>query len=109
MQRASQFVIVFVTAPDRKTACLLTKKAVTARAAACANLIPGVESHYWWKGKVESAAEMLIIFKTTRKRLNELEHIILGSHPYDTPEFVVLPLGSGNSRYLQWLADSVSD
>jgi periplasmic divalent cation tolerance protein len=96
-----------VTAPSRKIARQLAKSALQARVAACANLISGVESHYWWKGRVESAAEVLIIFKATAQHLRKLEKLVLVNHPYDTPEFVVLPLAAGNGRYLDWLARSV--
>jgi periplasmic divalent cation tolerance protein len=107
MKNAAQFRIVMVTAPSRKIARQLAKSALQARVAACANLISGVESHYWWKGRVESAAEVLIIFKTTAQHLRKLEKLVLVNHPYDTPEFVVLPLAAGNGRYLDWLARSV--
>jgi periplasmic divalent cation tolerance protein len=104
MKSAAQFHIVLVTAPNRKVARQLAKSALQARVAACANLISGLESHYWWQGRVESAAEVLIIFKTMTKHLRKLEKLVLVNHPYDTPEFVVLPLTSGNERYLDWLA-----
>ena len=107
MISAAQFHLVLVTAPNRRIARRLAKGALQARAAACANLVPGVESHYWWRGRVESSAEVLVIFKTTRRHLRQLEKLILDSHPYDTPEFVVLPLAGGNARYLDWLARSV--
>ena len=108
MKTTAQFVIVLVTAPNRKVARQLAQAALQARAAACANLAPNIESHYWWKGKIESASEILVIFKTTKKFLGQLEKLVLVNHPYDTPEFVVLPLVSGNERYLKWLTDSVS-
>ena len=109
MKSAAQFHIVLVTAPNRKAARRLDKSALQARVAACANLISGVESHYWWKGRVESGAEVLVIFKTLKRHLRQLEKLILDSHPYDTPEFVVLPLAGGNGRYLDWLARSVRE
>jgi len=98
--------VAFVTAPDSKTARTLAHAALKARLVACANLIPGIESHYWWKGKVESSAEVLIIFKTARSKLKMLEKLIVAKHPYDTPEFIVLPIAAGNRRYLDWIADS---
>ena len=107
MKSAAQFHIVLVTAPDRKIARQLAKSALQARVAACANLISGLESHYWWKGRLESAAEVLVIFKTIEKHLRKLEKLVLVNHPYDTPEFVGLPLAGGNERYLSWLARSV--
>jgi periplasmic divalent cation tolerance protein len=106
LKNALQFCAALVTAPDRKTARKLARVALRTRAAACANLVPGLESHYWWKGKIESSAEVLIIFKTTRKLLGKLEKVVLKNHPYDTPEFIVLPLRAGNERYLAWLTAS---
>jgi uncharacterized protein involved in tolerance to divalent cations len=107
MKTASPCQIALVTAPNRKVARQLAQAALKARVAACANLIPGVESHYWWRGKMEKSAEILIIFKTTKRHLAALETVILDIHPYDTPEFVVLALTAGNERYLQWLQASV--
>ena len=107
MKTAEQFHLVLVTAPTRKVARQLAKSAVQSRLAACANLVADVESHYWWKGRVESGVEVLIIFKTITKQLRQLEKLVLANHPYETPEFVALPLGGGNERYLEWLARSV--
>ncbi|MBI3876756.1 MAG: divalent-cation tolerance protein CutA [Verrucomicrobia bacterium] len=107
MKSAARFTIVLVTAPDLKTARRLARTTLKARLVACANLIPKIESHFWWRGKMESASEVLIVFKTTQKRLALLEKLVLAEHPYDTPEFVVLPLHSGTARYLAWLAESV--
>jgi periplasmic divalent cation tolerance protein len=104
MKTATRFAVVLVTAPDLKTARALTKAALKARLIACANLIPKIESHYWWQGKVESSAEVLVIMKTTRIKLSALEKLVLSRHPYVTPEFIVLPLSAGNGNYLDWLA-----
>jgi periplasmic divalent cation tolerance protein len=110
MKSAGQFSIVLVTAPDLKTARALARAALQASLIACANLIPKIESHYWWHGKIESGAEVLLVFKTQKSKLAALEKLVLARHPYDTPEFIVLPLSAGNQRYLEWLAgrDGVS-
>jgi periplasmic divalent cation tolerance protein len=104
MKAAARFRIVLVTAPDLKTARRLARAALRERLAACANLMPGLESHYWWRGKMESSREVLLLFKTRASRLRKLERLILAEHPYDTPEFVVLPLTAGAEKYLAWLA-----
>jgi periplasmic divalent cation tolerance protein len=103
MNKAGQFRVVLVTAPNVKVARQLAQRALTARMAACANLIPRVESHYWWNGKLEMSAEVLIVFKTRARQLEKLEKLVLENHPYDTPEFVALTLNAGNDRYLDWL------
>jgi periplasmic divalent cation tolerance protein len=104
MKKASNCAVVFVTAPKIKIARQLAAKALQKRLVACANLIPSVESHYWWQGKLERGREILILFKTTRHRLGPLEKLILSEHPYDTPEFLVLQPSWGADRYLQWIA-----
>jgi periplasmic divalent cation tolerance protein len=103
MKTANKFAIVLVTAPDLKTARRLARAALAAKLIACANLVPRIESHYWWQGKLESGSETLLVFKTTRPCLAELEKLVLREHPYDTPEFLVLPLHGGSARYLAWL------
>jgi periplasmic divalent cation tolerance protein len=108
MKTARRFAVVLVTAPDLKTARALARGALKARLAACANFVPRLESHYWWQGKIERGNEVLMIFKTTKARLTALEKHILAAHPYDTPEFLVLPPAAGNARYLDWIAASVS-
>ncbi|HXI70906.1 MAG TPA: divalent-cation tolerance protein CutA [Verrucomicrobiae bacterium] len=104
MKPATRFAIVLVTAPDLKTARMLAKAALAAKLIACANLIPKLESHYWWRGKMESGVEVLLILKTHKSRLAALETLILARHPYDTPEFLVLPVSAGSKKYLNWLA-----
>jgi periplasmic divalent cation tolerance protein len=106
LKPAAKFAIVFVTAPDLKTARSLAKAALQARLIACANLIPKIESHYRWQGKIESGAEVLLVFKTQKSKLAALEKLILARHPYDTPEFLVLPLSAGNKKYLDWLTEN---
>lgn len=109
MKATNQCRLVLVTAPDIKVARKLAKAALEARLVACANLVPAIESHYWWQGKLESSAEVLIIFKTTRFKLEVLEKCVVKLHPYDTPEFVVLHITAGTKRYLDWLGASVGE
>ncbi len=104
MKPATPFSIVLITAPDLKTARALAKAALSAKLIACASLVPKIESHYWWQGKIESGAEVLLVLKTRKSRLAALEKLMLARHPYDTPEVLVLPLDAGSRKYLAWLA-----
>ena len=106
MKSAARFAIVLVTAPDLKCARKLARAALAARLISCANLLPKIESHYIWRGKIESSAEVLLVMKTTRPRLRALEKLILAKHPYDTQEFLVVPLLAGNESYLKWLDET---
>ena len=107
MKPAKRFELVLVTAPNLKTARRLARAALTRRLIACANILPGIESCYWWKDKIEQSTEVLIILKTTTERLAGLENLIVSCHPYDTPEFIVLNIHQGNRRYLNWLSGAV--
>ncbi len=106
MKRKEKFAVALVTAPDMKLGRKLARAALAARLVACVNLIPRVESHYWWQGKIEAGAEVLLVMKTTVARLTALERLIVAKHPYDTPEFIALPVDRGNRRYLDWVWNS---
>jgi periplasmic divalent cation tolerance protein len=90
-----------------KVARQLARGSLEQRLVACANIVPKIESHYWWQDKIDSNAEVLIVFKTTLSNVRPLEKFVLRNHPYDTPEFIALPVASGTNRYLDWLAASV--
>jgi len=107
MKPARNIRIVLVTTPDLPSARRIAKAALQARLAACANIVPRLESHYWWQGRLERSGEVLMILKTTRARLLALEAMIIRNHPYDTPEVISFPLETGNARYLEWLVNSV--
>ena len=108
MKASKNLRIVLVTAPDLQTARGLAKAALKARVVACANIVTGLESHYWWKGKIEHSTEVLIIFKTSTARLKQLEESVLDQHPYDTPEIVALPLNAASERYRDWWIGNLS-
>jgi periplasmic divalent cation tolerance protein len=103
----SSFKIVLVTAPLLPVARKLAGKILAARLAACVNLLPGVESHYWWQGKLERGNEILMLIKTTADQLKPLRRLIKRHHPYETPEFIALPVTSGSRKYLKWIEASV--
>mgnify|MGYP002818282750 FL=1 len=108
MSVPEDFAVVLVTSPDMDLARRLAKATLKAKLSACANIVPAVESHYWWKGKLESSEEVLLIFKTRQQLLPKLERAVREIHPYDTTEFVALPLTAGSRQYLAWLADNTA-
>jgi periplasmic divalent cation tolerance protein len=107
MPEVNEFTCVLVTAPNITVARKLAALAVGERLVACANLIPKIESHYWWEGKLESSTEVIVLFKTAKARVAELERCVLRNHPYDTPAFVTFDLDGGNKKYLDWIAASI--
>ncbi len=108
MRTAKNLRVVLVTAPNLKSARALAQGALESQLVACANLIPGIESRYRWKGKIETSSEVLILFKTTKPKLTPLEKFVAEQHPYDTPEFLVLQIESGAAEYLQWVQHCVA-
>ena len=105
----SHTCLVWVTTPNLRTARKLARLALEQRLVACAQLRPGVESHFWWQGKCRKSLETLITFKTTIERTAALEKMVLAEHPYDTPQFVVVRISQGNSRFLEWIAAETAD
>ena len=108
MHRPGEFCCVFVTAPNITVARKIAAAALKERLVACANLIPKIESHYWWQGQLESSAEVLILLKTTKDQLADLERNVVKNHPYDTPEFIAVKLDHGAAKYLDWITNSVT-
>lgn len=101
-------IVVMVTCRSQAEAKKIARAVVEARLAACANVLSGsVQSIYRWKGKVESAKEVLVLVKSTRKRFSALEREIRRLHSYDTPEIIALPIAVGSAAYLRWIEESV--
>lgn len=98
------FEVIMTTCPSQKVCRRIAEALVSARAAACVNVLGGVTSFYRWEGKVNEDREALLIAKTRSARRSEAQRIILENHPYELPEVVVLPIAAGYDRYLRWLA-----
>ncbi len=103
MKRPPRSVIVYVTVPTVRLARRLVRKALEARLVACAQIRPGLESHYWWEGHIERSPEVLVTFKTVPARLRKLEAQVVAEHPFDTPQFIVVPILGGTVKYLTWI------
>jgi periplasmic divalent cation tolerance protein len=91
-----------IDSPD--AAAELARSAVEARTAACGQVVGPIDSVYRWEGKVESAQEWLVLFKTTAERVDALVEQIRGLHAYDVPEIISTPITGGNPAYLDWIA-----
>jgi periplasmic divalent cation tolerance protein len=98
--------VVLVTCGSAAEAKRIARTVVQARLAACVNILPGsVTSIYRWEGKVETAKELLLLIKTSRKRLAKLRAAVERLHSYDVPEFIALPIAAGSRKYLDWMRD----
>jgi periplasmic divalent cation tolerance protein len=96
--------ICFVTAPSPEEARSLARSLLEERLVACVNLVPSVQSLYWWEGSLEEAWEVLLVLKTRTDRVPDLVDRVKELHSYSVPEVVSWPLGPGNPDYLRWVA-----
>jgi len=101
---SDQFVIVLTTLPADGDAETFASQLVEERLAACVNILPPMRSVYRWKGAVERADEWQLVIKTTSARVPALESRLKELHPYEVPEFVVLPVIAGSPAYLSFLS-----
>ena len=104
---ATAYRVVLVTVPRGGKAESIAEGVVSARLAACVNVLPDAVSIYRWKGRVRRDAESLLVIKTTVSKLKALERWVKARHPYEVPEFVALPVSSGSKEYLAWLSEQV--
>lgn len=100
-------VLVLTTVGADFDARSLARALVDARLAACVNIVPAVHSVYRWEGRVADDAEQLLMIKTSEARIEELRAELLQRHPYDVPEFVVIPIRGTSEAYGAWLLESV--
>lgn len=101
-------LLVVTTLPDEESAAALAEHLVGQRVAACVNILSPCRSVYRWQGAVERAAEVPLLIKTTLERYAELEAAIRARHPYELPEIVAVPVCSGFTPYLDWIAAECS-
>jgi len=94
------------TFPDLETARGIARQLVTENLAACANIVPAVESIYHWQGKIENAQETLVFFKTTAARYPAFQDRLKSLHPYEVPEIICLHIGDGLPDYLRWVNEN---
>jgi periplasmic divalent cation tolerance protein len=103
---ASSFVIVLTTLAADHDAEAFARTLVDERLAACVNILPPMRSIYRWQGAVEHAAECQLVMKTTAGCVEELKTRIAALHPYEMPEILVLSVGGGAERYLDWVQEN---
>ncbi len=103
---AAEILLALSTFPDADTARRISNQLVTEKFAACANILPAVESIYRWKRKIENAGEVIVFFKTTPDRQTAFQEKLRSLHPYDVPEIIFIPVAGGLPEYLSWVAEN---
>ena len=102
---AEEVLLVLSTFPEAETARRIARQIVEEKYAACANLLPPIESIYWWEGKVEQGNEALVLFKTTAARFEGMQARLRQLHPYEVPEIIAVAIERGLPEYLRWVAE----
>jgi periplasmic divalent cation tolerance protein len=103
---AGNVLLALSTFPDTETAQRVSNELVSEKFAACANILPPVESIYRWKGKIEQGNETLVLFKLSEDRQSAFQEQLRSLHPYEVPEIIFVPISSGLPEYLRWVAES---
>jgi periplasmic divalent cation tolerance protein len=103
---ANKVLLALSTFPDRDTAQRISNQLVTEKFAACANILPAVESIYRWEGKIETGNETLVFFKVSEDRQSVFQEKLRSLHPYEVPEIIFIPVSSGLPDYLRWVAEN---
>src|SRR5437773_9420805 len=101
-----KILLALSTFPDAEIACRISHDLVSQRFAACANILPAVESIYRWKEKIESGNEILVFFKVSEDRQSAFQDKLRSLHPYDVPEIIFLAVRSGLPEYLRWVSEN---
>jgi periplasmic divalent cation tolerance protein len=101
-----KILLALSTFPDAETARRISNELVAGKFAACANILPSIESIYTWQGNVERANEAVVFFKVTEDRQTAFQEKLRSLHPYDVPEIVFVPISSGLPDYLRWVAEN---
>ena len=101
-------VMVYITTGSSEEAEKIGAMLVQKRLAACANIVEGMKSIYWWQGKIDQARETILIAKTRETLIDKLTEAVLAAHSYDCPCIVALPILGGNPEFIRWIHDETA-
>jgi len=96
-------IVVLITAGSEAEAYRIAELLVKGKKAACVNIVPRVDSLFWWEDKRDSARESLLLVKTKASLFPEIVELVKRTHSYEVPEIIALPVIAGSEDYLKWL------
>jgi len=102
----THYIVVFITAKDKKEAEKISRGLLEAKLIACANIVEGVQSLFWWQGKIDMSQEVLLVLKTKKVLFKKVMAQVKSLHSYQTPEIIALPIVNGSEDYLGWISSS---
>ncbi|MDE2027844.1 MAG: divalent-cation tolerance protein CutA [Candidatus Omnitrophica bacterium] len=101
-----KFITVLVTAKDTEEAEKIARGVLNDKLAACANILGGVRSLYWWQGQIDASQEVLLVLKTKEDLFEKIVSRVKSLHSYQTPEIIALSIVHGSGDYLNWINSS---
>jgi periplasmic divalent cation tolerance protein len=102
-------VVIFVTVESQEQARRIADALLREKLVACANIVKGVESFFWWQGKVDRSDELMLVMKSREELVEDIVRLVKGNHSYEVPEVVALRIIGGNPDYLRWIDESVKN
>lgn len=102
------YIVVLITTNTAEEAQQIARLLLEQRLAACVNIIPEVDSRFWWEGKLDSVQESFLVIKSKATKLPEIINLVKGVHSYTIPEIIALPVIGGNQDYLDWIDKEVA-
>lgn len=102
------YLVVFITTPSIAEADKIAHILLEARKAACITIVPTAHSRFWWRGKIDSADEALLIVKTKASLMEDVIMLVKENHSYEVPEVIALPIVAGSEDYLKWLDEELT-
>jgi periplasmic divalent cation tolerance protein len=109
MMNSTDKIVVLVTTDGEEQAGKIADLLVNQRKAACVNIVPSVNSTFWWQGKIDSEHEYLLLIKSKASLLPKITELIKQVHSYEVPEIIAVPIVGGNDDYLKWIDDEVQE
>lgn len=98
-----EIYLMYITFPSMDKASEVAAKLLEDKLLACANILPQMTSIYRWEGKVCQENEVVGIFKTSKKYLDQARKAIIELHPYDCPCVLAWPVPEGHGDFMQWV------
>jgi len=96
-----------VTCPSREEARKISGRLLAKRLIACASILPGVDSKFWWQDKIDSANEFLVMMKTVKANFRKIKLEVKRIHSYEIPEIIAIPIVLGSRDYLGWISQAI--
>lgn len=109
MRQEQQAALIFITTATKEEAQRIANVLLTQKKVACASILPRVQSFFWWKGKIDSASEVLLVVKTELRLLEATVKSVKELHSYEVPEIIAMPIIGGNEEYLKWIKESIEN